>query len=102
MPASPGGRCRWLPLLVYFPLMLAVCHINRLLSVPATVAGGYRLKGTLMRSLHVLLVDDSLEFLEAAAQFLAAQPEITIVGCATSGAMALEKVAALKPDLVLM
>jgi DNA-binding NarL/FixJ family response regulator len=55
-----------------------------------------------MQSLHVLLVDDSLEFLEALAQFLAAQPEITIVGRATSGAMALSQVAALKPDLVLM
>jgi DNA-binding NarL/FixJ family response regulator len=55
-----------------------------------------------MRSLRVLLVDDSAEFLESAGHLLARHPELQIVGRAASGQAALEQVAALSPDLVLM
>ncbi len=55
-----------------------------------------------MRSVRVLLVDDSREFLESAVQFLSTHRAIEIVGCAWSGREALEQVAALKPDLVLI
>jgi DNA-binding NarL/FixJ family response regulator len=55
-----------------------------------------------MRSLRVLLVDDSPEFLESAGRLLARHAELQIVGRATSGHEALEQVAALSPDLVLM
>jgi DNA-binding NarL/FixJ family response regulator len=51
---------------------------------------------------HVLLVDDNLEFLETAARFLSAVPHVEIVGHALSGRDALEQVALLHPDLVLM
>jgi DNA-binding NarL/FixJ family response regulator len=55
-----------------------------------------------MRSLRVLLVDDSPEFLESAARFLALHQELRIVGRAASGQAALEQVATLNPDLVLI
>jgi DNA-binding NarL/FixJ family response regulator len=55
-----------------------------------------------MRSLRVLLVDDSAEFLESAARLLALHQDLRIVGRVSSGRDALEQVAALQPDLVLM
>src|SRR5947209_7676508 len=51
---------------------------------------------------RVLLVDDSVEFLDSASHFLAADPRIEIIGRACSGRGALEEVPRLKPDLVLM
>ncbi len=53
-------------------------------------------------SRRIFLVDDSPEFLESAVNFLAADPEIEVVGRASSGRGALEQVPVLKPDLVLM
>jgi DNA-binding NarL/FixJ family response regulator len=53
-------------------------------------------------SVHILLVDDNPEFLETAARFLSAGPYIEIVGRALSGRDALEQVALLRPNLVLM
>lgn len=55
-----------------------------------------------MSPIRILLVDDSLEFLESAAGFLAAQPDLRVIGRAQSGQAALEQAAALRPDLVLM
>lgn len=55
-----------------------------------------------MRALRVLLVDDSAEFLESAGHLLARHAELEIVGRATSGLAALEQVAFLAPDLVLI
>jgi DNA-binding NarL/FixJ family response regulator len=52
--------------------------------------------------IRVLLVDDSPNFLRSAARFLSADPMIEVVGHALSGHAALEQVAALRPDLVLM
>lgn len=48
------------------------------------------------------LVDDSPSFLQSAARFLAADERIEIVGVALSAQEALEQVAKLRPDLVLM
>jgi DNA-binding NarL/FixJ family response regulator len=55
-----------------------------------------------MPPLRILLVDDSAEFLESAARLLMLHQELHIVGRAASGSAALEQVAALQPDLVLM
>jgi DNA-binding NarL/FixJ family response regulator len=55
-----------------------------------------------MRPLRILLVDDSPEFLESATRFLSADPQIEIVGCALSGAEAVEQVTCVQPDMVLM
>ncbi len=55
-----------------------------------------------MKRLKILLVDDNLEFLEVAAHFLADHPGLEIVGLAPSGRAALELVAELSPDLVIM
>jgi DNA-binding NarL/FixJ family response regulator len=55
-----------------------------------------------MAYIRTLLVDDSLEFLEAAIHFLASDPNIKIVGSSISGYDAIEQVKLLKPDLVLM
>jgi DNA-binding NarL/FixJ family response regulator len=52
--------------------------------------------------IRVLLVDDSAEFLESAARFLATDPALSIVGRALSGAEALEQIELLRPDLVLV
>ena len=56
----------------------------------------------IMTSVRTLLVDDSPEFLGAAARFLATDPEIEIVGYALSARKAIEEVTRLQPDLVLM
>ena len=55
-----------------------------------------------MSLVRTLLVDDSPEFLGAAARFLATDPEIEIVGYALSARQAIEEVTRLHPDLVLM
>jgi two-component system chemotaxis response regulator CheY len=55
-----------------------------------------------MPPICILLVDDSPEFLESAAGYLATQPDLRVVGRALSGPAALEQAAVLRPDLVLM
>jgi DNA-binding NarL/FixJ family response regulator len=51
---------------------------------------------------RVLLVDDQALFREALAVLLEVRPEIEVVGEAGDGAAALERSAALQPDVVLM
>jgi DNA-binding NarL/FixJ family response regulator len=48
------------------------------------------------------LVDDIPDFLKTAAEFLSIEPQIEIIGQALSGEEALQQVASLSPDLVLM
>jgi two-component system, chemotaxis family, chemotaxis protein CheY len=55
-----------------------------------------------MNHIRTFLVDDSADFLESAAQFLAADPQIEIVGRSLSGSEAVAEVAVLRPDLVIM
>jgi CheY-like chemotaxis protein len=55
-----------------------------------------------MNRLKVLLVDDNLEFLEVAAEFLSGQAAIELVGMAQSGRSGVEMVAQTSPDLVIM
>lgn len=55
-----------------------------------------------MQPLRILLVDDSLPFLESATRFLSEEACLEIVGRASSGKEALEQVMRLHPDLVLM
>src|SRR5262249_13462547 len=57
---------------------------------------------TVNKALRILLVDDSNQFLEVAARFLADQPGISIVGSAVSGEEAIRQVERLDPDVVLM
>ncbi|MFN2292346.1 MAG: response regulator transcription factor [Anaerolineae bacterium] len=55
-----------------------------------------------MSAVRVVLVDDNPDFVGTAADFMAQDPGIEIVGLATSGERALELVAAHQPDLVVM
>ncbi|MBW4670197.1 MAG: response regulator transcription factor [Cyanomargarita calcarea GSE-NOS-MK-12-04C] len=55
-----------------------------------------------MPPLRILLVDDSLTFLESATRFLAIDARLEIVGRVLSGEDALEQMPQLCPDLVLM
>lgn len=55
-----------------------------------------------MKTIRVLLVDDNPAFSRAAKAFLNSQPRLEVVGCATSAVQAMDLVAELKPDLVLM
>jgi DNA-binding NarL/FixJ family response regulator len=55
-----------------------------------------------MGDISVLLVDDNAEFLESAAQFLAREQGLRIVGQASSGPEAIDQVGVLRPDVVLM
>ncbi len=55
-----------------------------------------------MTLVRTLLVDDSPEFLGAAARFLATDPQVEIVGRVLSARDAIEAVTRLRPDLVLM
>ncbi|MEJ2211656.1 MAG: response regulator transcription factor [Anaerolineae bacterium] len=55
-----------------------------------------------MSTVQVLLVDDSPDFLQVAAEFLDQAPDIEIAATATSGERALELADAYHPDLVIM
>ncbi len=55
-----------------------------------------------MPPLRIFLVDDHSGFLGALAQFLAGDPRIEIVGQANSGTVALQRIAQVSPDLVLL
>jgi len=52
--------------------------------------------------IRVLVVDDSETFRSYAVQILESDPEISVVGCASTGEQALEMVARLKPTIVTM
>jgi DNA-binding NarL/FixJ family response regulator len=54
------------------------------------------------KRIRVLLVDDSDAFRQSAGRYLSRQPSCELVGVAASGDEALERVAALQPDLVLL
>ncbi len=51
---------------------------------------------------RILLVDDSVTFLDSVTRFLAVEPRIAIAGRAHSGRAALDQVLLTEPDLVLM
>lgn len=55
-----------------------------------------------MAPIRILLADDNPEFLHAAANFLATDPQLEIVGQARSGQEARDQVSALEPQLVIM
>jgi DNA-binding NarL/FixJ family response regulator len=55
-----------------------------------------------MKPIRVLLVDDQLLFREGLATLLSVRPEVDVVGEAANGLEALERVATLKPHVVLM
>lgn len=55
-----------------------------------------------MNRLKVLLVDDNVEFLEVASEFLSSHSVIEIAGRVQSGRSAVEATAKSSPDLVLM
>ena len=55
-----------------------------------------------MNAVRVLLVDDQALFREALGTLLDARPEVEVVGEAGDGHQALERAAALAPDVVLM
>ena len=55
-----------------------------------------------MRAIRTLLVDRNRTFLGAAAEFLTGYPRIQLIERARSGAEALEMIARLHPDLVLI
>lgn len=54
------------------------------------------------KPLRILLVDDSIPFLQALRYTLRMYPDLTIVGCAQSGRDALDYVTQLQPDVVVM
>ena len=55
-----------------------------------------------MSAVRVLVVDDQALFREALVTLLGARPEVEVVGEAGNGQQALERAAALRPDVVLM
>ena len=55
-----------------------------------------------MSAVRVLVVDDQALFREALVTLLGARPEVEVVGAAGNGHQALERAAALAPDVVLM
>jgi PAS domain S-box-containing protein len=55
-----------------------------------------------MKTIRIVIVDDSPDFLESASRFLADQPELEIVGVARSGPEAIQQVDQLRPDVVIM
>ena len=55
-----------------------------------------------MSAVRVLVVDDQALFREALVTLLGARPEVQVVGEAGDGQQALERAAALQPDVVLM
>lgn len=52
--------------------------------------------------IRILLVDDQPEFRDFAAPMLDDHPDLQVVGQASTGAEALEKVASLRPDVVIV
>lgn len=54
------------------------------------------------KGIRVFLVDDSDAFRRSAGRYLSRQPSCELVGMASSGAEALDRVPALQPDLVLV
>jgi DNA-binding NarL/FixJ family response regulator len=52
--------------------------------------------------LRVLVVDNSIEFIESAASFLALEPIVHMITYALSGADAMEKITIRNPDIVLV
>ena len=55
-----------------------------------------------MLSISTLLVDDNTSFLDSATRFLEADEQVKIVGRAASGVEAIEQIARLRPDVVVM
>ena len=55
-----------------------------------------------MATIRIVLADDNLEFLNAATDFLAIDPQLEIVGQARSGREAVDQVIQLQPHLVIM
>lgn len=55
-----------------------------------------------MDALRILLVDDHVLFRKGLARLLDAQPDFEVVGEAADGAEAIQRVQALRPDVVLM
>jgi PAS domain S-box-containing protein len=55
-----------------------------------------------MKTIRIVLVDDSPDFLDSASRFLADQPELDVVGFARSGPEAIHQVDQLRPDVVIM
>src|SRR6188474_2751881 len=55
-----------------------------------------------MEKIRVLVVDDSLVVRRVVTEELAAQPDIEVAGSASTGRIALEKMAQLNPDLVIL
>ena len=55
-----------------------------------------------MAPIRIILADDNPEFLHAATNFLATDPQLKIVGQARSGQEALDQVTALQPHLVVI
>jgi chemotaxis response regulator CheB len=55
-----------------------------------------------MEKIRVLVVDDSFVVRRVVTDELAAQPDIEVAGTAATGKIALEKLAQLNPDLVIL
>jgi two-component system, chemotaxis family, protein-glutamate methylesterase/glutaminase len=55
-----------------------------------------------MTPLRVLVVDDAALFRKIISETLASVPDVEVVGTASNGSIALARIAALKPDLVLL
>ncbi len=55
-----------------------------------------------MPTRRILLVDDHAQFLAALARFLLGEPEVQVVGQVNSGFAALQCIAELSPDLVVL
>lgn len=51
---------------------------------------------------RVLIADDSLAFVDSAKRFLTLEPAIVIVGHAGSASVVLERIAELRPDVLLL
>ncbi len=54
------------------------------------------------QSLRVLLVDEDWNFLGCAEHFLAMEPDVEVIGCASSAMEALDQASLLKPDVIVM
>ena len=70
--------------------------------VPGSSVAAY--EGTLLMGtpIRVLLVDDHAGLRKSLAALLRAEPDITVVGEAANGQLAIEQALALQPDVVLM